>query len=228
MIFQVLITSLGLTSYRLVWFRRDIARRFRSTLKDERDIHSRLMQAYVEVPAWWYLAVGVVSFVFVAVAIEVYPTQMPIWAAILAFFLAAILALPVSMVFALTNQQVPLQVMHELIIGYILPGRPIANIIFKTMAYIGTNQAVAFAGDLKLGHYMKIPPRVMFMTQVVAVVVASLVSISVQDWMFANVADICTPDAPNGFFCPSTNTFASASLIWGGIGPARLFSPGQP
>lgn len=185
------------------------------------------MLAYPEVPVWWYILVGVVSFIFIAVAIEIFPTGLPIWGAIIAFALAAILAIPVAMLMALTNMQVPLQVMHELIAGYILPGRPVANIIFKTIAYIGTNQAVAFASDLKLGHYMKIPPRIMFMAQTVAVVVASLVSIIVQDWMFAHVPDICTREQANGFVCPSTNTFATASLVWGGVGPARLFSPGQ-
>jgi OPT oligopeptide transporter protein len=44
-----------------VWFRRDIARRFRMSLRDERDVHSHLMQAYPEVPRWWYASVGVTS-----------------------------------------------------------------------------------------------------------------------------------------------------------------------
>jgi OPT family oligopeptide transporter len=210
-----------------VWFRRDILRRFRSTLKDERDVHSRLMQFYPEVPAWWYGAVGVLSFVFLTIAIHIFPTQLPIWGAGIAFFLAMILSVPLSMLQAITNQQVPLQVMHELIAGYMLPGRPVANVIFKTIAYIGTNQAISFAGDLKLGHYMKIPPRTMFTIQVVAVVVSCIVVTSVQEWMFANIVDICTKDQKDGFSCPSSNMFATASLIWGGIGPARLFSPGK-
>jgi OPT family oligopeptide transporter len=209
-----------------VWFRRDIARRFKTSLRDERDIHSRLMQAYPEVPIWWYALVGVLSFIFVVIAIHLFPTQFPVWAAFLAFILAAVLSIPAGMLQAITNQQVPLQVMHELIAGYVLPGRPVANMIFKCMAYIGTNQAVGFAGDLKLGHYMKIPPRTMFSVQVVASALASIASISVQAWMFSNVTDICTKHQAAGFVCPSTNSFATASLIWGGIGPSRLFSPG--
>ncbi|TFK76761.1 OPT oligopeptide transporter [Pluteus cervinus] len=210
-----------------LWFRRDILRRFRSTLKDERDVHSRLMQAYAEVPMWWYIAVGVVSFVLLCVGIEIQSTHLPIWAALFAFVLAAILSIPLSMLMAITNQQIALQVMHELIAGYLLPGRPIANVLFKAIAYIGTNQAVAFSGDLKLGHYMKVPPRIMFSIQVVAAVVSCFVTTLVQEWMFANVPDICTPQQKDGFVCPSSNTFATASLIWGGIGPSRLFSPGR-
>jgi OPT family oligopeptide transporter len=183
------------------------------------------MQSYTEVPTWWYGGVGVISFVFLIIAIHLFPTQLPIWGACIAILLAIILSIPLSMLQAITNQQIPLQVMPELISGYILPGRPIANVIFKTITYIGTYQAISFAGDLKLGHYMKIPPRTMFTIQVVAAVVSCIVVTSVQDWMFANIVDICTPDQKDGFSCPSSNMFATASLIWGGIGPARLFSP---
>ncbi|KAF8641045.1 hypothetical protein AX17_000689 [Amanita inopinata Kibby_2008] len=211
-----------------LWFRRDIARRFRTTLKDERDVHSRLMQAYPEVPLWWYGIVLAVSLVFLFVAIEIQKTHLPIWAALLAFLLAAILSLPISMLMAITNQQIPLQVMHEMIAGYMLPGKPVATVLFKTIAYVGTNQAVAFAGDLKLGHYMKIPPRVMFSVQVVSSVVSCFVVTLVQDWMLANIEDICTPQQSNGFICPSSHIFAQAMLIWGGIGPKRIFSPGAP
>jgi OPT family oligopeptide transporter len=103
----------------------------------------------------------------------------------------------------------------------------VAVMIFKCVSYIGTNQAVGFVGDMKLGHYMKIPPRVMFFAQVIAGFIACIVTTLVQDWMFANVVDICQPDQPQFFTCPSTTVFATSSLIWGGIGPQRLFSPGE-
>ena len=185
------------------------------------------MQSYAEVPAWWYGVVGVISFVFLIIAIHIFPTQLPIWGACIAFFLAMILSLPLSMLQAIANQRVALQVMHELIAGYMLPGRPIANAIFKVIAYTGTDQAIAFAGDLKLGHYMKIPPRTMFTIQIIAAAVSSIVQTSIQDWMLANIADICTSDQKDGFICPHTDLFATATIIWGGIGPARLFGPGK-
>lgn len=195
-------------------------------MKDERDVHSRLMQAYPEVPNWWYGLVGAISFIMLCVSVEIFPTQLPIWALVFAIILALVLSVPLAMIQAITNQQVALQVMHELLAGYLLPGRPVANMVFKTVAYIGTNQGVVFAGDLKLGHYMKVPPRMMFLVQIVAAFISCFVVTLVQDWMFANIVDICTPHQINGFICPSTSSFATASLIWGGIGPQRLFSVG--
>jgi OPT family small oligopeptide transporter len=215
-----------LTVFSTVWYRRDIVRRFKSSLKDERDVHSRLMQAYSEVPQWWYVILGLVMLLLLFVTVEIFPTDLPIWAVCVALALAALLAIPVGMLQAITNQQIALNVMFEMIGAYLLPGKPIAVMIFKASAYMGTNQAVGFAGDLKLGHYMKVPPRLMFMAQVLAAFISSIVVTLVQNWMFANIVDICQPNQAQFFTCPSTGTFASASLIWGSIGPERLFSPG--
>lgn len=63
-------------------------------------------------------------------------------------------------------QQTGLNVITEFIIGFLYPGRPVANVTFKTYGYISMSQALYFLRDFKLGHYMKIPPRSMFFAQV--------------------------------------------------------------
>ncbi|KAJ7638400.1 OPT oligopeptide transporter [Roridomyces roridus] len=210
-----------------LWFGRDIVRRFRSTLKTERDVHSRLMQAYPEVPRLWYTVVGVVSAIVLFIAVDVFPTGMPVWAALIGLFIAVAVSLPLATIQAITNQQIGLNVMEELLAGYMLPNRPVANMIFKSICLAGTQQSSTFASQLKLGHYMKMPPRLMFEIQVVAVVVTCFVVTGVNSFMLDNVPGICTPQAPDNFICPSTNVFADAALIWGGVGPQRLFGPGS-
>jgi len=42
----------------------------------------------------------------------------------------------------------PCSVITELIIGYILPGRPLAMMMFKTWGYITMAQALTFTNDL--------------------------------------------------------------------------------
>jgi hypothetical protein len=59
-----------------------------------------------------------------------------------------------------------LNIITEYAMGLIYPGRPIANVCFKTYGYMSMAQAVSFLSDFKLGHYMKIPPRSMFLVQV--------------------------------------------------------------
>jgi len=184
------------------------------------------MQIYPEVPHWWYAITGIFSVIMLAVAVEIFPTQLPIWGVIIALLLAGLLSIPLAMIQAITNQAIELNVISELMAGYIFEGKPIANMIFKAISVVCCDQAVAFSGDMKLGHYMKVPPRIMFTAQTVAVFISCFVVEGVQEAMFANIEDICTPDQKNGFICPGTNTFATASLFWGGVGPRRLFSPG--
>jgi OPT family oligopeptide transporter len=157
-----------------VWYRKDIVHRFHKTLKDEHDVHSHLMQHYPEVPMWWYAITGVIPFAFICIAIKMVPTQFPLWAAVIAILLSFSLAIPHSMFLAISSQEMPMNVIYELIAGYMLPGRPIANMIFKTVAYITTDQAISFAEDLKIGHYMKIPPRLMFTIQITGTVITSI------------------------------------------------------
>lgn len=42
--------------------------------------------------------------------------------------------------------------------------------------------AMVFTADFKLGHYMKVPPRVMFFGQIMAILVAGTVQLGVQAW----------------------------------------------
>ena len=114
---------------------------------------------------------------------------------------------------AITNQEVGLNVLTELIIGYVLPGRPIAMMLFKTWGSISMTQALEFTSDLKLGHYMKIPHRPMFWCQVVGTVVAGTVQLGVQAWMFSNIEDLSSTDQRDGFTCPHTAVFGTASII---------------
>lgn len=103
-------------------------------------------------------------------------------------------------------------VITELIIGYALPGRPIAMMMFKTWGYITMAQALQFTSDFKLGHYMKIAPRPMFWCQVVATVIAGTVQLGVQSWMFTNIPDMCSPSQSNHFIVSACDFEASASM----------------
>jgi len=211
----------------ILYFRKQIWVQSRRSLSEQPDIHARLMSKYKQVPEWWYTIIFVAMFIFGAVSIEVWHTQMPIWAFVLALIIAFVYIIPIGMIQAITNQQVGLNVITELIIGYALPGKPIAMMMFKTWGYITMAQALQFTSDFKLGHYMKIPPRPMFFAQVIASVVAGTVQLGVQSWMFTNIEDMCSPKQKDGFICPSTEVFGTASIVWGVIGPQRQFSHGQ-
>jgi OPT family small oligopeptide transporter len=196
-------------------------------MSEQSDVHARLMAKYPQVPDWWYAVIFIAMFIFGVVCIEVYHTNMPVWGFVLALLISFVYVVPIGIIQAITNQQVGLNVITELIVGYALPGRPIAMMMFKTWGYITMAQALTFTSDFKLGHYMKIPPRPMFWCQVLATAIAGTVQLGVQAWMFTNIEGMCDRHQKDGFICPSTTVFGTASIIWGVIGPQRIFSAGQ-
>ncbi|THH31568.1 hypothetical protein EUX98_g2630 [Antrodiella citrinella] len=210
-----------------LYYRKQIMVQARRSLGEQPDIHARLMSRYPQVPDWWYVAVFVSMFGFGVVAIELNDTEMPVWAFCLALVVAFFYVLPIGIIQAVTNQQIGLNVITELLIGYMLPGKPMAMMLFKVWGYVTMAQALMFTSDFKLGHYMKIPPQTMFWCQVVATIIAGSVQLGVQTWLFSSIPTICQEHQSQYFSCPNTEVFYTASIVWGVIGPALQFSKGK-
>ncbi|KAI3868609.1 hypothetical protein MKX03_013119 [Papaver bracteatum] len=212
---------------------RDILKRSKSAMKDAKlDIHARLMKNYKDVPQWWFLILLVVSMAFALLTSFVWKKdiQLPWWGMLFAFVLAWIVTLPIGVIEATTNQRLGYDIIAEFMIGYVLPGKPIANLLFKIYGRISTVHALSFLADLKLGHYMKIPPRCMFTAQLVGTLLSGTVNLAVAWWMLENIENLCDvealhPDSP--WTCPKYRVTFDASVIWGLIGPRRLFGAGS-
>ncbi|XP_038897524.1 oligopeptide transporter 1-like [Benincasa hispida] len=193
------------------------------------DVHTRLMKKnYKAVPQWWFYTVLMIMVALALYACEGFnkQLQLPWWGILLACGIALFFTLPIGIIQATTNTQPGLNVITELIIGYMYPGRPLANVTFKTYGYISMSQALMFLSDFKLGHYMKIPPRSMFLVQLVGTVVASSVYFGTAWWLLTTVEHICDPALlPEGspWTCPGDDVFYNASIIWGVVGPLRMF-----
>lgn len=143
------------------------------------DIHAKMMRKYKQVPQWWFLCVFIPMFALCFVTAYVWDTGLTWWAIILAMVIALVWLIPIGIVQAITNIQLGLNVFTEFIIGYALPGRPTAMMMFKTYGYITMTQGLAFVADMKLGHYLKLPPRTMFWGQIVATVWSVFVQVGV-------------------------------------------------
>lgn len=205
----------------------DVWNRAKNSRSDEPDIHMKLMRRYKEAPEWWFLTIFAISFAFGMIASQIYPTNLPWWAYIIAIIIGAVLYIPIGIVQAITNQQTGLNIVTEMIFGYMLPGRPVAMMMFKSFGYMLAYNGLTYISDMKVGHYMKIPPRSMFRAQLFAVIWLSVVQICAYNFILGNIENICKPDQAQGLTCPSARTFYNASVIWGVIGPKLVFGAGQ-
>ncbi|XP_048235829.1 oligopeptide transporter 1 isoform X2 [Ricinus communis] len=193
------------------------------------DVHTRIMKKnYDVVPQWWFHIILIVIVGLAMLACEGFggQLQLPYWGVLLAVSLAFFFTLPIGVIQATTNQQPGLNVITELIIGYMYPGKPLANVAFKTYGYISMSQAIMFISDFKLGHYMKVPPKSMFIVQLVGTIIASSTYFGTAWWLLTSIDFICHPEKlPEGspWTCPGDDVFYNASIIWGLVGPLRMF-----
>ncbi|KAL6606552.1 hypothetical protein ACP70R_042205 [Stipagrostis hirtigluma subsp. patula] len=192
------------------------------------DIHTKLMRRYKQVPEWWFICILVASVVITIFTCEYYieQLQLPWWGVLLACAIAFFCTLPIGIIKATANQAPGLNIITEYIMGYLYPGRPIANMCFKVYGYTGPLQALEFLQDFKLGHYMKIPPRTMFMAQVMGTLIAASVCLGTTWWLMDTIPNMCDIEllpANSPWTCPHDHVFYDASVIWGLIGPRRIF-----
>ncbi|KAL0945618.1 hypothetical protein HGRIS_014773 [Hohenbuehelia grisea] len=207
----------------ILYYRQHVWTQIRHSLSEQKDIHARLMSAYHPVPPWWYSVLFLSTFVFGVIGIRVFPTELPVWAFIVALLISATFVIPTGIMAAITGTGVSLNVITEVIIGYALPGRPVAMMLFKSWGFNTMDQALNFISDMKIGFYMKIPPRTMFWSQVIATIVSGTVQLGVQAWSFTNIPDLCTPHQRTHFTCIGVQIFSTSSVMWGAIGPALQF-----
>ena len=247
------------------------------------DIHGRLMLAYKQTPWWWYGVLTLIMLVLSIILVEVYKTNLPVYGVFLALFIPAVYMIPCGIIQGITNVDAnQLNVASEFIGGYMFAGKPLANMVFKILSEDVVSQGIFFAQDMKLGLYLKVPPRLLFAAQGGAAVsglllslpvnrlffhkhpflasfcqsysisinfsppsslnpdpihksshtnppqvLGSFTSVGVTAWMLNNISDVCSADQASGFSCPNGRTVWSSSVIWGLIGPARLYSAGK-
>ncbi|KAJ7155159.1 OPT-domain-containing protein [Mycena filopes] len=189
-------------SHTFLYHRHEIVHGFRSILSRRktsdlhRDVHTRLMESYKEVPEWQYLLVLVVAVIFGAIGVGVFPTHT-------------------SPAVSITNVQVTLNVLAETIGGSWFNGNATAMNYFKAYGFITTSQALNFAHDLKLAHYMHIPPRITFWAQIYATVLSSFVCTALLNFQMTQIPNVCTQEQVNHFSCRPKRMFGSGGIYNG-------------
>lgn len=208
-------------SHVVLWYGKDIYSQL-FTKSTTNQSSTPIKSMYPEVPAFWYLGMFVSCLVMAIFICEYTAIQLPWWALLLAIGIALTLSLPIGIIQAISSTQIGLNVVTEFVCGYLLVGQPIANLVFKTYGYMAMSQCLSLVSDLKLGYYMKIPPKVMFVVQLFGTLVGAVVNYTVM-LIIIHSRNLLEPD-PTGQWDPrNSKIFFSASIIWGAIGPARMF-----
>ncbi|KAJ2727150.1 hypothetical protein GGI07_000034 [Coemansia sp. Benny D115] len=206
---------------------KEIVARVRESKTTHDDVHGKLIMKYKAVKAWWYLAMLIMSCatgIAVGVGARI---GVPWWGYMLSFAIAIVLIIPVGIIQAVSNRQPGLSLVAELLSGIVLQGIPTGYSILKLYGHGSLAQALSYAQDMKLAHYMKIPPRQVLVYQVIGIVISVVIQTCLFFWLIDHIPNMCKPEG-YPWVCRSTNLVYSASIIWNLIGPLKVFGEGSP
>ncbi|KAJ3251084.1 hypothetical protein HDU77_006143 [Chytriomyces hyalinus] len=217
-------------SHVFLWYGNDIFRQAKNAFKqvkdevDSLDRHAILNEAYPDVPDWMYLVLLSVCTVGAVLVSLLTPFNMPWWGPFFNLFLCAIFILPFGIVQAISGFSLGLNVLTEFVIGLMIPGQTIAVMAFKSWGTNNLIQALALSQDLKLGHYLHIPPYAMVGAQFLGTFINSIVATGAAYYMMFKSGNLL--DSPDWQYI-GYQVFFSAGGIWGAIGPQRFFGIGS-
>ncbi|CAJ0878046.1 21195_t:CDS:10 [Entrophospora sp. SA101] len=204
-------------SHVMLFYGNEIWSRFRASRHEGDDIHYRMLKRYEDIPNLWYASIFVTMLSIAITLCYVSGSDLPWWGLLLAVALACVIVLPIGVIQAISNNQVGLNVISEMICGYIFPGRPIANVYFKSYSYMAMHQSLSFVSDLKLALF-------------VAQIWGTLVGVFINYWTLQLILDAKrmfldgTSRDPTGQWTGyRSQVFNTASIVWGLVGPARTF-----
>ncbi|KAI9343612.1 OPT oligopeptide transporter protein-domain-containing protein [Obelidium mucronatum] len=222
-----------------IWYGPELWYRFTAKLEelDTEDIHNVLMDVYPDVPEAWYLSLltwtGVWT-IFVCQTERAF--NLPWFGVILAITTAMCSIVPLGIIQAISGQLVPLKAVGELISGMLFPNDILAVMTFKTLSSVAMSQGLGLVSDMKLGHYLKIPPRSLFLAQfvgsVLGAVISTAIAIATCDFLSSQggpsklgglssiVSNVMATSSWTGV---QYQTFLSEGILFGAIGPKVLF-----
>lgn len=223
-------------AYMFLYYRRHIINNVVNTEKHQ-DIHTKIIRTYPQVPDYIYLIALCISIILAILTVVVYRNEFQLhwWATLLSISLSLIFIIPVGITKAISNTSISLNFISEIIIGFIQPGNPTANLSFKAFATSILQQSLLLLSDLKLGLYMKIPPRHVFICQTYGTLISCLTNYIFFGLILTAFPDIlsnaciaakgpasCPQIVEKQWSSPKPILIYTSSLIWGLIGPQKL------
>ncbi|KAK2461189.1 hypothetical protein APHAL10511_006716 [Amanita phalloides] len=206
----------GLIAHVILFWGGDIKDALKSALDGTQpDPHYRAMKKYKEAPMWWYLVLLVLAFLAGLIVTFRGQTTLPWWSYIIALLIGAFMTPFSTLLFARMGNGIATNQLMRMVAGAVNPGRPVANLYFSMWSHDVVSTSIGLAGDLKIGQYLKIPPRVMFLTQVWGTILGAVINYVVMvSIVSARREVLLEPVGTNVWSGQYTQELNSAAVTW--------------
>ncbi|KAH9919806.1 OPT oligopeptide transporter [Fomitopsis serialis] len=189
------------------------------------DPHWEKMKAYKQIPRWWYVAVLAGAYVTAQASDQLHWSLWPSVVGLdgrpsLSFTLTALYGILDALIGFYSNATA----FYEMITAYLVPGDPVANMYGSLYGGQPMIQAFAFLGDLKLGQYVKLAPRVTFCMQMAGTIVGALLNYVVALSILNSQRDALLSVSGTRLWSGlSIEVYNTSAIAWGALGP-QMFS----
>ncbi|KAI0819456.1 OPT oligopeptide transporter [Trametes gibbosa] len=218
----------------LLWHWADLKKAFGGMrfLKSEQDIddpHYQQMKKYKEVPQWWYLFLFAASLAIgIGCSYNRGSWLLPAWSVILFTFISCVIAICIGFIAATTGFQIQIKFAMNILAAFVHPGKPVAVMYVNLYGNSTAYQTLAMLQDLKLGQYVKIPPRATFAAQLAGSIIGSIFNYTMMISIVNNnreaLIDPIGTRIWSGWIIQGYN---SSSIAMGALG-RELFAYGKP
>ncbi|KAK3343362.1 OPT superfamily oligopeptide transporter [Neurospora tetraspora] len=183
----------------------------------EGDPHYAAMRAYKEVPSFWYFSILAISILIGLICCYQQKTGLPWWAFLLAVLLAWILTVMFACMYGIVGFYYQPTSAVQMIGAYMVPRRPVANMMFTLYGSNALVQAIQMLGDLKLAQYAKLPPRATFLAQILGTCAGSVFNWVMMNSIVDNRREILlSVQGTNIWSGQNVQTFNAQAVAWGG------------
>ncbi|KAJ5475523.1 hypothetical protein N7539_007810 [Penicillium diatomitis] len=138
--------------------------------------HEHMAEHYKEVPWLWYAGILLVSFILGLIVVLKENITLPAWAYVVSLLTGIVVSPFSTILFSRFGNGIATNNLSKMIAGFILPGRPVGNMYFAAWSHNVISNCVNLAQDLKMGEYLKVPPRVMLATQLYGTILGGFIN----------------------------------------------------
>ena len=192
-----------------------------------------LQRSYKEVPGWWFVALFLAGFVVLLAIVGSGQLFIPWWTVIVGVATGFIVVIPLGYLYAISNYQVAIGDFNELIYGYMVHTaagaahhHPAGPSVYGAIAGDAWYRAQYMLQDQRIGHYMHIPPRTVFFSQVFGSVLGIPINYGVIRWVLNTKFDYLSGAKTDPLHQWTGQSLVSSNTIgiqYGVIGPKRMF-----
>jgi OPT family small oligopeptide transporter len=193
-----------------------------------------LQRSYQEVPAWWFATLFVVGTAVILAIVGSGHLFVPIWTVFVAIATGVVVVIPLGYLYAISNYQVEIGDFNELMYGYMIQTKagaghhhPCGPSVYGSISGDAWYRAQTMLQDQRIGHYMHIPPRTVFFSQIFGTILGIPINYGVVRWVLNTKFDYLSgakKDPLNQWTGQALVSSNALGVQYAIIGPTRLFS----